>query len=297
MKSFQFKKIDAFTKGTSSGNPAGCLYLDQITDITDAEMQQIAKELKGYVNEVVYLFPEKNTYLLKYYSSECEVDFCGHGTIAIMYDFLSSHPELLTKEEVYIRVKDQTLLVKNQIQQDDSVYITAPEPQFHQLNIPVAEICAALQIQNQEINSQYRIDLINGGLNTLIVPIEQLKNCLALNPDQRVLRDFCLKNNIDIVLVFSTETAKNSNNYRTRVFAPKFGYLEDPATGSGNSAFGYYLLKEQLWDGYRLVIEQGPNYDHPNIINLKTTSLNNKTRILFGGSAIVKISGEYNLYD
>ncbi len=39
------------------------------------------------------------------------------------------------------------------------------------------------------------------------------------------------------------------NIAHTRVFAPKFGYLEDPATGSGNSAFGYYMLKNALWDG------------------------------------------------
>jgi predicted PhzF superfamily epimerase YddE/YHI9 len=57
MKTFPFKKIDAFTRGKSAGNPCACIYLNNITDITSAEMQLIARELKGFVSEVVYLFP------------------------------------------------------------------------------------------------------------------------------------------------------------------------------------------------------------------------------------------------
>ena len=53
MRTFRFKKIDAFTKGKSSGNPCACIYLNGHEDITPDEMQRIASELKGFVNEVV----------------------------------------------------------------------------------------------------------------------------------------------------------------------------------------------------------------------------------------------------
>jgi len=44
-------------------------------------MQAIARELKGFVNEVGYLCRlDKDLFDLKYYSSEREVDFCGHAT-------------------------------------------------------------------------------------------------------------------------------------------------------------------------------------------------------------------------
>ena len=55
MKRFKFKKIDGFSNGTTSGNPAGCIYVNDINDITDDEMQQVAAELKGFINEVVYV--------------------------------------------------------------------------------------------------------------------------------------------------------------------------------------------------------------------------------------------------
>lgn len=303
MKTFQFKKVDAFTQGLSSGNPAGCIVVKNNQDITGPEMQQIAAELKGFVSEVVYLFPEDDGYLLKYYSSECEVDFCGHGTIAMMYQYLKDNPELLAREEIPIRVKDQQLLVKNQIPRDNSVYIMAPAPQYHHLQLSTETIAGALGIKEEDIDEDYQPDLVNGGLNTLIVPVRSLKDCVGLKPDQSSLRDFCLHHGIDIILTFCGETSQSSNgaearaNYRTRVFAPKFGYLEDPATGSGNSAFGYYLLNTEKWAGGKLVIEQGPSFEHPNLINLQTFRWNQQLRLLFGGSATVRFAGTYYLQD
>ncbi len=51
IKELNFKKIDAFTDGSSMGNPAGCIKLDENEVLSHEEMLQIAKELKGYVSE------------------------------------------------------------------------------------------------------------------------------------------------------------------------------------------------------------------------------------------------------
>lgn len=99
MKIFKFKKIDAFAAGVSTGNPAGAIYLNSLKDITISEMQRIARELKGFVNEVGYLCQlDKDYFDLKYYSSEREVDFCGHATIAIMYDLIKNRGDLLSED-------------------------------------------------------------------------------------------------------------------------------------------------------------------------------------------------------
>jgi PhzF family phenazine biosynthesis protein len=295
MKSFPFKKIDAFTKGSSSGNPCACIYLNGIADITDQEMQLIARELKGFVNEVVYLFPEKECFFLKYYSAECEVDFCGHGTIGIMYDLISSRPDLLMGKIIKIKVKDDYLNVFNRITASDSIFITAPAPQFKQLTLGETEIAAALNIRANSIAGKYKLALTNAGLNTLIVPINDLKTCLMINPNEPALKDFCLANGIDIILIFTDDVADKANKFRTRVFAPKFGYLEDPATGSGNSAFGNYLLQNNLWDGTLFSIEQNSSHNFPNIVKLDTVKNEDQRNVIFGGAAVVKIQGEYRL--
>ena len=75
------------------------------------------------------------------------------------------------------------------------------------------------------------------------------------------------------------------------MFAPKFGYLEDPATGSGNSAFGYYMLKHNLWNGETISIEQNAELNNYNIVKMKIIA----GKVLIGGNAAVKIEGKYFL--
>jgi PhzF family phenazine biosynthesis protein len=256
-------------------------------------MQQIGFELKGYVNEVGFVYRENDLYHLRYYSAVSEVAFCGHATIAILYYLLKS--ESSSQSEVTIRVKAGDLTVYNCLAEEDAVYITAPTPQHFDFRMTPGEIAEALAIQSDAINTVMPIRLIDAGLRTLLVPINGLDVALGMHPDQEKLRQFCLANDFDIVHVFSGETANPANLYRTRVFAPKFGYLEDPATGSGNSAFGYYLLAENCWPG-DFCLEQGPNRDNPNIVKIKRQTSTGEDRILFGGSATTRIDGQYLLH-
>lgn len=295
MKRFRFKKIDAFTSGASSGNPAACVFLDKVSDITEEEMQRLARELKGFVSEVVYHSPAGDESLLRYYSSECEVDFCGHGTVAAMYDYISCNPGLLGRSELHIVVKGERLTVYNKISQENSIYIAAPAATFLASTPDIKEIARALDMEITAIGENRPVGFVRCGLSTLIVPIKSLARCLALFPPQESLRLFCLDRGIDIILVYTEETSDPQRRYRTRVFAPRFGYLEDPATGSGNSAFGNYLLHHAMWDGEALAIEQGPDKDYPNIVRIASLGGGEKRGVMFGGSAQVKIEGEYIL--
>ena len=295
MRSLKFKKIDAFTKGTSSGNPAGYVLLDGEGSLTEEEMQRIARELKGYVNEVGYVRRAGEAFQLKFYSSECEVAFCGHATIAIMYDLLSTDRSLGGQSEVSIEIGGQTLSVFNYIEEEDAVYIMAPDPEFLACDLSAPEVAGILGAGVSDMDEALPIGLVNGGLRTLLVPLKSLSCCLGLLPDEEDLRAFCVANGIDIVLVFTAETHCPGNRYRTRVFGPRFGYLEDPATGSGNAALGYYLIDRNLWDG-DITVEQGPDRDTPNLIKLKRYERNGKVNMIFGGCGTTRVDGRYLLH-
>ncbi len=290
MNELLYKRIDAFTSGSSSGNPAGVVYLSKDEEISAEQMQAIARQEKGIVSEVVFCRPiEAGLYSLKYYSSECEVEFCGHGTIACMYDLISSDPALQSIETVTIRTLKGDLPVYNDTMKSDSVFITAPAPEYRPCPLSIQEIVENLGISTDSLAQNWEVDIINGGLTTLIVPIGSLDLILNLEPDCARLERFCLNHNVDIVLVFSSEVFAEVHRYRTRVFAPKYGYLEDPATGSGNSAFGYYLLKRKIWDGSAVIsIEQGPSRENPNVIKLGTRCYNGVQHVIFGGKAAVR---------
>jgi len=297
MKEFKFKKIDAFATKTSGGNPAGCIWLDTQADISAIEMQQIAKELKGFVNEVGYICKSShNLFDLKFYSSEREVDFCGHATIAIMYDLIKNNADLQQTEILQIKTNRGLLNVENRIKNEDAVFIMSPEPTENRRIPEIDDIANNLKINTNEIDSTYPVAHINAGLSTLIVPVKTFDSIIAISPDLETLKTFCIKSGIDIIEVFSTETSDKSNQYRTRVFAPKFGYIEDPATGSGNAAFGYYLIKLDLWKSGIVSIEQNGDRDQFNILKLqRQIDQKGNDRVLFGGGAITRIEGKYRL--
>jgi len=293
VREYNYKKIDAFTSGKSVGNPAACLYLEKHQILTEMEMLAIAKQHKGFVSEVVYCSEVGLAeYKLTYYSSECEVDFCGHGTIACMYSLIKNSPNLVEEKELIIHTnKKGTLTIYNHITEHDAVFITAPQPTHFNRQIKKELIANSLEIETDKIGTNYPIDTINAGLTTLIIPVISLADEINLFPSEERLKKFCIKNEIDIILIYSKEVSDIANIAHTRVFAPKFGYLEDPATGSGNSAFGYYMLKNNMWQGEDISIEQGGSDIVFNTVKMTTRDNN----ILFGGSATDRITGKYLL--
>jgi len=297
MIKFKFKKIDAFASGLSTGNPAGAVYLDSMNEIKPEEMQRIAWELKGFVSEVGYLWRiDGTTFGLRYYSSEREVEFCGHATIAIMYDLIRNDQDLIKNDLIHIVTNKGKLTVENRLKSDDAVFITAPAPVFSSKTIERDRIAEAFRINDDELSNNCPISVVNAGLETMIVPFRSLNSIMSLNSSLEELKDFCVRRDVDIITVFSEETSSSGNRFRSRVFAPTFGYLEDPATGSGNSALGYYLLKNGKWDGTPITLEQNGSMDNPNIVRLiAKRDDSGSMRVLFGGNAIVRIQGEYIL--
>jgi PhzF family phenazine biosynthesis protein len=298
MQTFKYKKIDAFATKNSDGNPAGYVYLQEGQTITANEMQRIAREQRGAVNEVGFVRRKsESAFDLKFYSAEREVDFCGHATIAIMYALLRNDAAARLHQVLTITTNRGTLSVFNHVEKEDAVFIVSPIPQ-HIDHVPaVGLIAEALRVRPTDIDCRFPVKIINAGLTTLLVPITTLDAILAITPDLDQLKSFCVAHAIDIIEVFTADVALMGSDYRARVFAPTFGYLEDPATGSGNSAFGYYLLSLALWQGKALSIEQNDQRERCNVVKLRTmTDEDGQERVLFGGGAITRIDGSYFLY-
>ena len=292
MRKFPYRKVDAFTSGGSLGNPAAYLHTGS-TQLTVEEMLAVAKEHKGFVSEVVFCSASKVADVkLTYYSSECEVDFCGHGTVATMVDVIRNDSSLKGESEIIVETNKKGLLtVYNRLDSDNSVYITAPKAQWLPVPVSLNEVSDALGLPPDAISCELPLDFIDAGLRTLIVPIAKLNDEVSVYPEMEGLERFCLRNGIDIILIFCIQTSSPGSCAHTRVFAPKFGYLEDPATGSGNSAFANYMLRNGLWDGSPTKVEQGGDNRVLNSVSLMKMG----EHILFGGSATLRIAGEYYL--
>ena len=89
--------LDAFTDRVFGGNPAAVCPLT--TWLDDATMQSIAAE--NNLAETAFFVPEGDGYHLRWFTPTCEVELCGHATLAssfVIFQFL--HPE---KTEVSFR--------------------------------------------------------------------------------------------------------------------------------------------------------------------------------------------------
>lgn len=292
MKSYPFKKIDAFATATSGGNPAAAVYLDAFDDITEAEMQRIARELKGFVCEagfIARLAPD--AFRIRYFSSEKEVQFCGHATIAIMHDLVSHDPGLASLPRILLHTNKGVLPVENR---EGAVHIHAPEPVFTDCRIAPGEACEALNVPLAALDPSLEAGIVNAGNQTLCLPLRTARDVTAAAPDFRTLLAFCERHALDVVTIFSRDTAHPENRLRTRVFAAPFGYLEDPATGSGNAALGYHLHRRGSWDGAPIRIEQNADLENPNIVCLGSIpDPRHGIRVTFGGGAVLRIDGRY----
>jgi len=289
VKRIPFKKFDAFATATSSGNPAAAVYLDSMDDLTNAEMQRIARELKGFVSEVGFV--ARDFLRLRYFSSEKEVEFCGHATIAIAHDLMKESPD---SPGILLHTNKGALRVENRIREEDAVYIQAPEPVYAERTVELSEICLALGIPKLAVDPSISIATLNAGNQTLCVPLKRLEEVLDATPDFHRLQAFCQRHGLDVIAIFTGETADPANRLRTRVFATPFGYLEDPATGSGNAALGYHLHRIGYWNGEPIRIEQNENRENPNIVRLASTpDPVCGIRVIFGGAAVLRVSGHY----
>lgn len=291
MREYQYRKIDAFTSGNSSGNPAACIYLAKNQTLTDAEMQEIAKQHKGFVSNVVYCRPVSGTsYELIYYSPESEIDFCGHATVACMYNLVKETSYLEEQHDIEIGTRKKGILhAYNAVAGRDAVYITAPEASYMGTKLNYDALAKALDLRLDQFAQSHPLDIIDTGLKTLIIPMFNLQTELEFTPSEKNMKTFCPKNNVDAVLTYSLETEDSKSLAHTRVFFPKSGNFEDPATGSANSAFAYYMIKNGFWNGKNAFVEQGPLGTPYNSIELAFDG----SRVLFGGRATTRIRGVY----
>jgi trans-2,3-dihydro-3-hydroxyanthranilate isomerase len=96
------------------------------------------------------------------------------------------------------------------------------------------------------------------------------------------------------VYVFCAETVEARNAFHARMFAPKLGVVEDPATGSAAAAFaGLIAARGGLSDGeHGFAIEQGYEMGRPSLIRLTVTiEAGMLVSATVGGDAVVATEG------
>ena len=113
--------IDAFTDKLFSGNPAAVIF----SDISDsALMQNIAAE--NNLSETAFIREDDGNYHIRWFSPHCEIDLCGHATLASAYVFFN----YISPNEKIFNVHSLKNGILTVSQNDDLLLLDFPKDQI-----------------------------------------------------------------------------------------------------------------------------------------------------------------------
>ena len=204
MKQYQ---IDTFTEQLFKGNPAAVVPLEQWLD--EALMQSIAME--NNLSETAFFVPVEGGYQLRWFTPVCEVDLCGHATLAAAYVLFY---ELgYQGESLCFYTRSGELSV---IRRDHRMEMNFPVQVSTPCIAPLA-LLAGLGVTPVEVYVA----------EDYLVVLESEQQLQALQPD------FAKLLQLDCRGVVVTAPGEKVD-FVSRFFAPKAGINEDPVTGSAH---------------------------------------------------------------
>ena len=211
-------QVDAFNNQLFKGNPAAVIPLEKW--ISEELMQSIAEE--NNLSETVFFVKNNNTFDIKWFTPTCEIDLCGHATLAAAHIIFT---ELnFDKKTLEFNSKSGKLVVTKN---DDWYTLNFPSEEIQEVKIP--------SILENALNT--KILKCYKGTWKLLVELENETTIANLKPNFSLLSE--LKSSGIIV------TAKgNSVDFVSRFFAPKIGINEDPVTGSAHTLLIPYWAKK-----------------------------------------------------
>jgi PhzF family phenazine biosynthesis protein len=210
-------QVDSFTGTLFKGNPAAICFLDRWLD--DEILLDMANE--NNLSETGFIVKNKSMYEIRWFTPVCEVDLCGHATLAAAYILFNEY-NIASDEILFHSIRSGKFIVKK-----ESSFITLSFPIAKYNKIPLEDnIYEAL---GKKPNEVYEAKW----LYMLVYDKEQ--DIIDIRPDFNKL----IKLDKEAVLI----TAKSDTvDFATRFFAPKLGVNEDPVTGSAYTIAAPYWI-------------------------------------------------------
>ncbi len=220
----RFYHVDAFTSVPYTGNPAVVCPLDG--PASPHWMQDVAAEMN--VSETAFFHrngPDSDTFHLRWFTPITEVDLCGHATLA------SAH--VLREDGIVpvgqtVRFQTASGLLTVEIG-DDLLCMDFPAERAEAVDTPEA-LATGLGVQPIWVGRN-RLDYV--------AELESAAIVGELTPDLRALADLPGRG-----VIVTARGEEPGIDYVCRVFGPKTGIPEDPATGSAQCALGPYWAEK-----------------------------------------------------
>jgi trans-2,3-dihydro-3-hydroxyanthranilate isomerase len=301
-RSLKFYQADVFTSQPFGGNPVAVF--PDADGLTDDELQQIAREMN--LSETVFVFPPTDPAAaarLRIFTPTQEIPFAGHPVLGTFY-VLAQLGRVSTREQVTHVMQECNIgLFPVELHAEQSrvvrVVMSQPKPEFLDPIDAINDVYlvgGALGLPKHVIaDMKGPLQVVSTGLPVLIVPVRTLTAVRSIHPDASAIITICERFGANGIMVFTTVTVESFASVHARMFAPKIGILEDPATGSAGGALGAYLVQNGVVEvGPRtdILIEQGYEIDRPSRILVQVESDDDVIQgVKVGGQCVMVVEG------
>ena len=208
--------VNAFTDQAFAGNPAAACPLDAWPD--DDLLRALAAEKN--LSETAYFVPESEHFRLRWFTPLCEVNLCGHATLASAFVLTTIlEPQ---RQSVRFETRAGTLTVRRE---GDLFAMDFPALPPWKCESPPPELIAGLGADKVEAVLQLKDNYF-----VVLGNEEAVRN---IRPDFRELEK------LHPAGVAVTAPGNNAD-FVSRYFAPSYGIPEDPVTGSTHCSLTPY---------------------------------------------------------
>ncbi|WP_297597487.1 PhzF family phenazine biosynthesis protein [uncultured Cetobacterium sp.] len=268
--------VDVFTYKGKGGNKAGVVFLND-EYISKKDCQKIATKLN--LSETVFVKKiDTNIFELRFFTSKCEIDFCGHASLGAFY-VLKKMGIIETGEFIErLKIRDLNVIVEENkifLEQDDiAIYGVLNEE----------EIIESIGVSREDLDKNFNIVVGYSGLRDILIPVKNRKILNSLKIDLKRIEELSKVNSVVGYHIYCIE----EKVVYCRNFAPLYGIEEESATGSSNGALFGYIYINSIEKNFEPIAFQGENYGQISQILGKILIKHNKKIKVYIGSEFEK---------
>ena len=219
-------QIDTFTDSIFGGNPACVVRLEEW--LSDGTLLKIAGE--NGVAETAFFIDRGDTYRLRWFTPETEMDLCGHATLATAH-VLRNHLDCMDERITF----DTSSGKLNVTFEDDLIVLDLPAWKPEPINMLPIEIANSLNI--------LPITVLKSRDYLLVYKTEEEIKTLKVDRRSFHSETYALGN------IIATSPGAEVD-FVSRFFSPSSSIFEDPVTGSAHCTLVPYwsekLAKKRL---------------------------------------------------
>jgi len=231
-------KLAAFTNSPDGGNPAGVWIGEKLPN--PGTMQSIAAEV-GF-SETAFVKPTNGKHrVVRYFSPEIEVPFCGHATIAtgVLLGETESDGTYILKTavgDVPVSVRVRKGVREASLTSVEPQYVLAEEGL-------IDEALSILGWRRHDLDPSIHPAKAYAGAWHLVLAVELADRLAELEYDFEILKTVMLREDLTTLQLVWRESV---GMFHSRNPFPVGGVFEDPATGAAAAALGGYLRAAKL---------------------------------------------------